>query len=1127
MDGHDGAAGWRSAVRGAELDRQGRTAEARQAFLEATAYGDANGPYNLGLLAERAGRIDEARDWYARAHDAGHPEAANNLGVLLYNAGDPAAERWFAAAAAAGHEQAAANLERLRFRPGADGPVEDPVVLRAVAVAAFRAFELTGDDAALVRTVNVHREAVRAAPPGHPLRGTLQGELRDLLAHRYDLRGHMADLEEAAAVAVTVWSDLAPDHPDRCGAARPAVALLRRRFEATGEAAWAKEAVGIGRETLERPGAGAGARERAELESALCAVLSTLAHFRADMEAGADSETENGAEWDAGRILDEAVAWGRAAVERFPDVVGRINCGMALLVRGGRRGSVEDLGAAVVLLRTAYAEADEPHHRIAAATNLATALRGRADLTGRGADAQAAREAARAARRAQEEQQTQAPHVAGQAEALVQSAYTVEGDGTSAAVRRALSALPEGHTAQSVLLLRLAAALLESEDRDGAVQAARQAVAAAEGTGPVVEAQRTLGRLLLGTEEDDDRRDAAVAEAVEAFTTAAALCDESAMVYAEVMTGLAGALIARCLLAEAARDSAQDSAQGEAKGGEKGAAPDRVAALAAVRAAAGAPGSPVRDRLVAARIWAGVAWEGGDVADALAGARAGVALLQEFGWAGLDRDDQQQGLRDGAALPRDAAAIAIAAGRPDVAVELLEQGRSVIWRGTLHLRADLDRLAARDTALAAGLAEVRDALTDGGHRDAEERMRLVLRWRRLVDRVRSLPGFERFLAPPRFAQLAAAAAGGPVVVVNISAIRCDAIVVLPGGRVEVVPLTGIDLAGTDRVVNTYLAHLSEAASSGGLARERARHTVHNTLEWLWERIARPVLDRLGLPYKTTSPPRLWWCPTASLVILPLHAAGKYPRSLHDRTEPAGLPYAVVSSYTSTLSALAEAAGGRPSPDPGSRPWKGRWRAGARRSRSAGLLAVGLSDTRRGHTVLPDVAEELRAVREAAGRRVKVLSGDAATVRAVRAQLPRHTWVHFACHGTLDMTAPTTSGLCLRDGDMNVTDFSELRLDDAELAFVSACHTRLGSGQLPDEAIHTAAALRTAGFRHVVAALWSVPDRVAPVVAAAFYRHLADTDAAGAAVALHRAVAVLREAHPTDPALWAPFVHDGP
>jgi CHAT domain-containing protein len=178
-----------------------------------------------------------------------------------------------------------------------------------------------------------------------------------------------------------------------------------------------------------------------------------------------------------------------------------------------------------------------------------------------------------------------------------------------------------------------------------------------------------------------------------------------------------------------------------------------------------------------------------------------------------------------------------------------------------------------------------------------------------------------------------------------------------------------------------------------------------------------------------------------------------------------------------------------------------------------------------------VAKELRALKKILGRRrLTVLSKNKATSAAVRRQLPAHPWAHFACHGWLDMTAPAGSGLCLRDGDLNLLDIANLRLDTADLAFLSACQTRLGAGQLPDEAVHTAAALRIAGFRHVVATLWSISDQAAPQVAAAFYRRLDGPDgptSADAAKALHHAVGELRAQHPTDPTLWVPFVHDGP
>ena len=50
-----------------------------------------------------------------------------------------------------------------------------------------------------------------------------------------------------------------------------------------------------------------------------------------------------------------------------------------------------------------------------------------------------------------------------------------------------------------------------------------------------------------------------------------------------------------------------------------------------------------------------------------------------------------------------------------------------------------------------------------------------------------MPGFESFLAPARFAVLRNAAQTGPVVVLNASPDRCDALIVRISG-VDVVPL---------------------------------------------------------------------------------------------------------------------------------------------------------------------------------------------------------------------------------------------------------------------------------------------------------------------------------------------------
>ena len=66
----------------------------------------------------------------------------------------------------------------------------------------------------------------------------------------------------------------------------------------------------------------------------------------------------------------------------------------------------------------------------------------------------------------------------------------------------------------------------------------------------------------------------------------------------------------------------------------------------------------------------------------------------------------------------------------------------------------------------------------------------------------------------------------------------------------------------------------------------------------------------------------------------------------------------------------------------------------------------------------------------------------------------------------------------------------------ELAFLSACDTAAGSVTLPDEAIHLAAAVQAAGYRHVVATLWQIGDDVAPSLTETVYGPAGPGRAAG-------------------------------
>jgi CHAT domain-containing protein len=111
---------------------------------------------------------------------------------------------------------------------------------------------------------------------------------------------------------------------------------------------------------------------------------------------------------------------------------------------------------------------------------------------------------------------------------------------------------------------------------------------------------------------------------------------------------------------------------------------------------------------------------------------------------------------------------------------------------------------------------------------------------------------------------------------------------------------------------------------------------------------------------------------------------------------------------------------------------------------------------------------------------------------------------------------------MHDRPLTVPEIAALDLPGAELAFLSACETA-ASAALPDEAISAAAALQLAGYRHVIATLWPIPDRSA--VAGAVYRE--GGAPADPARALHDAILAAMAANPYEPTSWAPYQHLGP
>jgi CHAT domain-containing protein len=154
-----------------------------------------------------------------------------------------------------------------------------------------------------------------------------------------------------------------------------------------------------------------------------------------------------------------------------------------------------------------------------------------------------------------------------------------------------------------------------------------------------------------------------------------------------------------------------------------------------------------------------------------------------------------------------------------------------------------------------------------------------------------------------------------------------------------------------------------------------------------------------------------------------------------------------------------------------------------------------------------------------------LTDQAATRAGVLAALPESTWVHFACHASADLVAPSRGGLWLHDGLLPVQDITRLDLADAELAYLSACSTANRGWRHADESIHLASAFQLAGFKHVIASLWPLDDGAAAAAAHMFYELVGQAD--DAAAALHDVTRRLRGASPDRPDLWAPLMHSGP
>lgn len=647
----------------------------------------------------------------------------------------------------------------------------------------------------------------------------------------------------------------------------------------------------------------------------------------------------------------------------------------------------------------------------------------------------------------------------------------------------------------------------DTQDLDEAIAAGESAVSSADGADGLAAAHGTLGiaQLAWYVRHSIPGRGNVVAgpgyatvldnylsSALEHLRAAVTLAPGDSPAHATALANLGIGL----LRAQAA--SAPPEVLDEA-GGAFGAAADSQSAAPPVRA---------RACLVAGRLAA----DRRDWPAAAGRLTAAIDLLEKAVPRGLRREDREYQLSQLRDLGCDAAACAWRAGDTDGAVALFERGRGVLLAQEMGTGTELDRLRAHGSAHTAKLAErltglqlemeragsgglAGDAGDWTGRSAAEQRRDLLGEWDDLLAQIRDVPGFAGFLRPPSRAALLASGSEGPVALVNLSKYGSAAFLIRDHSVTDV-GLPDLTPATVRAMVAELLTVTGPRDTRDMAGRMAVEQRLEHLLGVLWDTVAGPVLDRLGMTARLdqeAAGPRIWWCPSGLLSFLPLHAAG------HHATREDACPQTVMdratSSYIPTIAMLEHAR-----------------RAPARPAGPMLIVAPGNAGT--GGLLTADAT---------------VLADAAATPDAVLSALPSHGRVHFACHAASDLNDPSTGFLELYGQEhLAVATVAALRLANAEFAFLAACSTYQGGTTLADEAIHLGGAFRLAGYRHVVATLWPIKDSpTAGEITKAVHHGIAGpAGTAATAASLHHATRLQRDRVPFAPSLWAPYVHSG-
>ena len=941
--------------------------------------------------------------------------------------------------------------------------------LRNLSAKLRKMFVQTRDRTQLDESVVAARQALEAMPPGTPNRGNVLNNLALILMARYEETSQATDLEEAIAAAREAVDSSPVGQSERLHGLNSLAALLGFRFERTADVTDVNEAIEIARQAV---------------------ALAPLDHPKRPCYLD-NVGTKLGRRYEhTGQVadLDEAVRLIREAVQTGADdpdqVIWVNNLGNILFDRYERTSEMADLEEAIRLARRAVNLTPESHvDRAGWLNNLGTKLEVRYKRTRQLPDLEEAIDVA----------------------------------------REAVELTPPGHNDRAAWLTNLANKLEmrfhhtgQAGDLEEAIRMAREAVDLT----PENHYDQT-GRLTnlankMHTRYRQSRESVHLEQAIELANRSVGLTPEDNPNLAPRLHQLSSLLEDRFRL------------------GGPGAAVDLVTASQhLMRAWQCQTAIPIHRVQAVARCIKLLAGQGAVPAAIQLGKEA-IDFLPAVNTKSLDRNDQQFVVSTFGGVAADVCTFLLAANRPLEALEYLEKGRAVIIGQLVDARGDISTLLEQCPDLARRYERLREevnAPVGGGSEQSAFWSRMAGRRREAaaeleacIQEIRGVPGNERFLLGQTVTEMQQCAAGGTIVIVNITRFRSHAILVSADG-VRALNLPWL-------LAQDAETWLSKKWTGRGV--RRADRAVRNRefleyLAWLWNVCVEPVLTEVfGAQNAADSQPRIWWVGTGLGSSMPFHAAGVHSAGSRETAFAK-----VVSSYTPSIKALGHS----------------QRRARATEAAEGSLLVVTMPTTP-GQALRPELAspaplsgadDEKSEITAIVDRRMAVEHLDLPSVGDVVGRLRDCSIAHFACHGSTDHADPSNSGLLLQkpaagrgpeQDRLTVRRISELSLASARIAYLSACSTAENEAEwLSDEVIHVVSGFQVAGFPHVVGCLWPSVDDVCVKVAGEFYRLLLRPGATGrdrgaVAAAIQGAVLKLRDEFMDVPLFWAQFVHYG-